>query len=160
LVATVQVVLASQATVGVEVMVVADVESVCPADVNVVEVAVMFQPAPDPVPSPTSKPWFEVTVWSEPFKVAENVMFPGADTNASEPAVSVAVAVDAKAAEGSTSAAIITVPAIQNLREIDDPMLPPRSGPKALAAKQATLLESDGKWRNLSGKRQTIAKMG
>jgi hypothetical protein len=97
LVAVVHVTLASHATPGVDVTVVAAVESVCPPDVKVVDVAVMFQPAPDPVASPTSKPWFEVTVWSVPFSVAENEMLPGVLTNASDPALSVAVAVAADA---------------------------------------------------------------
>lgn len=97
MVAVVHVAPPSQATVGVAVTVVADVESVCVPVVKVVEVAVRFQPVPEPVASPTSSPWFDVTVWSAPFKVAEKVMLPGADTNARDPAVSVAVAVEAKA---------------------------------------------------------------
>jgi hypothetical protein len=93
---------ASHATDGVEETVVAEVESVCEPLVKVVEVAVRFQPVPDPVASLTSKPCEEVTDWSAPFNVAEKVLFPGADTNASEPAVRVAVAVDARAPVAGT----------------------------------------------------------
>jgi hypothetical protein len=109
----VQVVLASHATAGVDVTVVAEVDKVFVPVVNVVEVAVMFHPDPEPVASPMSRPWFDVTVWSNPFRVAENVTFPGADTKASDPPVSVAVAVEADAADaGSNTNVAIATPRI------------------------------------------------
>jgi len=46
-------------------------------DVNVVDVAVTFHPAPEPVASPTSKASGAVTVWLVPFRVvAGNVTVP------------------------------------------------------------------------------------
>src|SRR3954451_2236558 len=79
--------------------VVALVGSVLPPPVaKVVEVAVTFQPAPEPVPSPMSRPWVAVVVRSVPLRATENVTSGGGATKASEPAGSVAVAVAAPAA--------------------------------------------------------------
>src|SRR3954451_6039517 len=104
LVAVVHVTEASQAMLGALCTVVAVAGSVlAPAVVNVVDVAVMFQPVPDPVPSPMSIACVWVVVWSAPFSAAENVMFGGAETKASEPAVSVAVAVAAPAVGAPTA---------------------------------------------------------
>jgi hypothetical protein len=55
---------ASHASVGAELTVVVVVASVCVPFVNVVDVAVMFQPAPEPVASPTSIAWLLETVMS------------------------------------------------------------------------------------------------
>jgi len=76
-----------------QVTVVAAVDSDFVPVVKVVEVAVMFQPAPDPVASETSSAWAEVGSWLRPLRVAEKLTAGGRDTNPSEPAVNVAVAV-------------------------------------------------------------------
>jgi hypothetical protein len=94
-VASVQAAPASHAVAGAVVTVVDDVASVFAPAVNVVDVAVMFQPAPPPVASLTSSAWVCVTVWSAPFNVAVKVTFGGVDTNANVPAVMVAVPVAA-----------------------------------------------------------------
>jgi hypothetical protein len=110
-VAAVHVVLASHATVGVDVTVVAAVDSDRVPVVNVVDVAVMFQPEPEPVPSLTSRPWLDVTTWSDPFNVAEKLTLLGADTNAREPPVSVAVAVEANAPVVGNTTSVTTIAA-------------------------------------------------
>ena len=85
---------------GAVAIVVADVGSVFDPDVNVVEVAVMFQPALDPVASPTSIGCVAVTVWLTPVRAVDgNVTLGGVPTKPSEPAVSVALAVVAPAVE-------------------------------------------------------------
>jgi two-component system, cell cycle sensor histidine kinase and response regulator CckA len=107
LVASVHVAPASQVSDGAELSEVAVVESSFgdpPPVLNVVDVAVTFQPAPDPVASPMSIACAEVTVWSSPFNVAENVTFGGVETKPSEPAEMVAVPVAAIAATGSAAA--------------------------------------------------------
>ena len=123
----------SHATVGVEVIDVDVVESVTLPVVNVVEVALMLQPAPDPVASPTSSAWFAVTVWLSPFSVAVKVTFGGALTKASEPPVTVAVAVAAPAgAAGSSQArhSIAAAPIAIALRWVrtTKPSIPPGNG--------------------------------
>src|SRR5437879_8305176 len=73
LVAVVHVTLLSQATVGAvctDVAVVGSSFGEPPPVVNVVDVAVTFQPAPEPVASPMSKVETAVGVWSVPFRVA------------------------------------------------------------------------------------------
>src|SRR5258708_109340 len=59
--------------------------------VKVVEVAVMFQPEPEPEASLTSNDCALVTLWSVPLRVAEKLTVLGEDTKASLPAVMVAV---------------------------------------------------------------------
>ena len=106
LVATVHVALASQESVGAAVTVVAAVERVWAPAVNVVEVAVMFHPVPDPVASPTSRAWVVVGVWSRPFNVADQLTFGGVETNARLPALIVAVPVVAAAGRLPASATL------------------------------------------------------
>jgi hypothetical protein len=74
--------------------------------VNVVEVAVMFQPVPEPVASLTSSAWLLVGVWSRPFSVAENATAGGV-AKESEPAVKVAVADVAPAGAAELSSNIV-----------------------------------------------------
>jgi hypothetical protein len=114
LVAVVHVTLASHATVGALCTVVADVDKVRgepPPVLKVVDVAVMFQPVPEPDASPTSNVCAEVTVWSAPFRVAAKLMVEGLDTKARLPAVIDADAVtapapgDASAPHAKTAAA-------------------------------------------------------
>src|SRR5437667_10634834 len=95
LVASVHVDDASHASVGATPTVVADVDSVFgepPPVENVVDVVVIFQPAPEPVASPISRACVVVTVWSKPVSVAVKLTLGGVDTNASDPAEIVAVA--------------------------------------------------------------------
>ena len=87
----------SHESVGAPLSVVADVERLCVPVVNVVDVAVTFQPVPDPVASLTSIASLLVTVWSRPFRVAEKLTFGGLDANAKLPALIVAVPVVAAA---------------------------------------------------------------
>ncbi|MBV8951373.1 MAG: hypothetical protein JOZ99_10890 [Actinobacteria bacterium] len=94
-VASVQLEPVSHASVGEAATVVALLESVFgvpPPVEKIVEVAVMFQPAPDPVASPTSRAWVAPAVWSTPPRVALNETAGGADTNPRDPAEIVAVA--------------------------------------------------------------------
>lgn len=109
-VAVVQVEFVSHATDGLDAIVVAVVGRLFVPDVNVVEVAVRFQPFPDPVASPTSIAWLAVIVWFNPVSAVDgNVTFGTALTNPSEPAVKAAVAVVASAAAGTAhSAAVAT----------------------------------------------------
>src|SRR5262245_2006707 len=106
LVAVVHVTLESHATVGALCTVVADVDRSFgepPPVLNVVDVAVMFQPVPEPVASPTSNVCDELTVWSVPFSVAAKLIVDGLDTKAKLPAVIEAEAVTAPApGEAST----------------------------------------------------------
>ena len=60
--------------------------------VNVVDVAVMFQPAPDPVASPTSKVCVAVATTSLPVRLTLNPVLAGAATKPSVPPAIVAVA--------------------------------------------------------------------
>src|SRR5439155_16108971 len=69
--------------------------------VKVVDVAVMFQPRPDPVASATSKDWAVVTAWSSPFNATANPELAGLVTNARLPAL--IVAVTGVAAAGGTT---------------------------------------------------------
>jgi len=126
----------SHATVGVDVMVVEVVDNrigVPPPVENVVDVAVMSQPAPEPVASLTSSAWLAVTVWLSPLSVALNVTLGGALTNASEPPVIVAVAVVAPAGAAGTNhdsasaAAAPTVIAFRSERTTQ-PSNPPGNG--------------------------------
>src|SRR5690242_521754 len=106
-VASVQVAPASHASDGADVSEVADVDSSLgdpPPVLNVVDVAVTFQPVPEPVASPMSSACADVTVWSSPFSVAENVTFGGVETKPRDPAEMVAVPVAALAATGSATA--------------------------------------------------------
>ena len=98
---------ASHAVVGAVVTVVDVVANVFAPAVKVVEVAVMFQPAPLPVASLTSSACVEVTVWSAPFSVAVKLTFGGVATNAKVPAVMVAVPVAAN--PGATEPTTIAI---------------------------------------------------
>jgi hypothetical protein len=123
-VASVHVALASHASAGAEVTVVAEVESVCgdpPPVVNVVDVAVMFQPVPEPDASPTSSACVAFTVWSRPFSVAEKLTFGGVDTKPSEPAAIVAVPVDATDGTANTAAAVNAATSNSRTRGFDLP---------------------------------------
>jgi hypothetical protein len=120
LVAVVHVELASHTSVGADETVVAELESECEPVVKGVEVAVMFQPAPDPVASPTSNGCVDDSVASWPESVPENVTGPGVlEVKPIEPAASVAVAVVADAATAVRSPPITTAAeakaAIRNL---------------------------------------------
>src|SRR5579864_8539302 len=97
LVAVTHVAEASHATVGPDWTVVAVVARVTLPVVNVVDVAVMFHPAPDPVASPMSRAWVAVGVWSLPLSVSLNVTLGAALTNPSVPADTVTVALVAPA---------------------------------------------------------------
>jgi hypothetical protein len=132
----------SQASLGALVIVVADVDNVLgvpPPVENVVDVAVMFHPAPDPVASPTSRACVVVTDWSAPFNVALKLTAGGADTNAKEPADIVAVADVAPAGVANPSSApapntIATSPAHARRfamnRLLDSPSTPPSTIPE------------------------------
>src|SRR5947209_7102992 len=106
-VAVVHVTLESQPTLGPDWIVVALVDSVCPPaqHENVVDVAVISQPVPEPVASPMSSPCVVVGVWFAPLRVADQLTAGGVDTNASDPAESVAVA-EVAPAEDAISAAV------------------------------------------------------
>src|SRR6266516_4661462 len=115
LVASVQLDPVSQASVGVAPTVVAEFDSVVgdpPPVVKVVEVAVTFQPAPEPLASPMSRAWVVVTLWSTPARVAVKLTAGGAETKPSEPAEIVAVAevAPAGAADATKPLAAIAVP--------------------------------------------------
>ena len=124
----------SQVTVGADGTVTADVESVWgvpPPVVNGVEVAVTFQPAPEPVASPTSKDWVVVAVWSRPFRVILNPAVLGELTNARLAPLTVAVADVAPAGSAPATRAPTTrraPPTRRRLRLgfIASPLLPVR----------------------------------
>jgi hypothetical protein len=98
----------SQDVVGAVCTVEDVVGSVWLPEVNVVDVAVTFQPEPDPVASPMSKSSVEVTFWFVPFKVVVgNVIVPAGVLlmNARLPALSVTEAVVAPCeTDGSVAA--------------------------------------------------------
>jgi hypothetical protein len=86
----------SQLAVGAAATVVAVVGSVLAPEVKVVEVAVTFQPEPDPVASPMSKASVAVMFWLVPFSVVAGKVTVDAGVlliNARLPAVSVTDAV-------------------------------------------------------------------
>jgi hypothetical protein len=101
----------SQVSVGAPPTVTEFVARVLLPEVNWVEVAVTFQPAPDPVPSWTSIANPAVVDWFSPFNVSEKPIVEGT-TMFRVPALMVAVAVvDAEAtddASGRTTAAPMT----------------------------------------------------
>jgi hypothetical protein len=100
-VASVHVTDVSQATVGADTTVTAGSGSVLPPAVaNVVEVAVMFHPAPEPVWSLTANACELVVVWSTPVSVALNATVLGCVIE-SVPPVMAAVPFVASAAPGS-----------------------------------------------------------
>lgn len=89
---------------GAVAIVVAVVGRVKAPAVNVVEVAVMFQPAAAPVASETSNAWAAVTVLLRPFNAVEgNVTFAGGVTKPNVPAVNVTDAVLAPAGPAAAS---------------------------------------------------------
>jgi hypothetical protein len=91
--------------VGAAETVAALVESVWLPEVNVVEVAVMFQPAPEPVASPTSNGCVVDNSWSAPVNVPAKLTLAGVLLmNPNVPADKVAVAVVAEALDARTSA--------------------------------------------------------
>jgi len=113
LVASVQVTPLSQVSVGELPTVTEFVASVLLPEVNWVEVAVTFQPAPDPVASCTSMPNPAVVVWLVPFSVSEKLIV-GGTTMLRVPALMVAVAaVEAEATDDTNGRATRFTPAIK-----------------------------------------------
>src|SRR5580693_6557641 len=107
---TVQVTFVSHAgAAGAEPTVVAPAGKVLPLVVlNRVEVAVMFQPAPEPVASAMSSGCWKLMALSWPFSaVAGKVTVPGVVANPSEPAVSVSDAVVAPAGAATSNRLVI-----------------------------------------------------
>jgi hypothetical protein len=89
---------------GAEVTVVAPAGNELLPDLNTVEVAVTFQPAPEPVASAMSSGCGVVTALSWPFRLVDGKFTaPGVVANASEPAVKVAEALVAKAGAAISS---------------------------------------------------------
>jgi len=110
--------LASQLAVGADATVVAVVGSVWLPDVNVVEVAVTFQPEPEPVASPMSNASVEVIVWFVPFNVVVGNVIVAAGVllmNARLPALSVtdAVVAPCEAAGSAASPVMATAATVQ-----------------------------------------------
>jgi hypothetical protein len=98
-VAAVHVAFVSHRADGADPTVTAPEERECPPEVNVVDVAVTFQPVPEPVASLTSIDWLLLLIdSSRPVRfVAGKETFAGAETNANDPAFRVAVALTAPA---------------------------------------------------------------
>jgi hypothetical protein len=109
------------AVAGAATIVVAVVGSVCLPDLKVVEVAVTYQPAVDPVEAPTSIASAAVTVWFTPLRAVDaNVTFAGVPAKPSEPAVSltddvVVAEADATATRAASVATVATAPATRLL---------------------------------------------
>jgi hypothetical protein len=98
----------SQDVVGAVPTVVEVVGSVWPPEVNVVDVAVTFQPEPDPVASPMSNSSVEVTFWFVPFNVVVGKVIVPAGVllmNARLPALNVTEAVVAPCETDGSAAA-------------------------------------------------------
>jgi hypothetical protein len=97
--AGVQVAPLSQVSVGALGTVTEFVASVLLPEVNWVDVAVTFQPAPLPVASCTSMANPAVVVWFSPFKVSENPMVPGTTMLRVPPLIVAVAAVEAEATD-------------------------------------------------------------